>query len=278
MPEDNSRPVLDFDNPKAAGILLLLGAPLLRALAWWENIDFILSIREEKIAMTLQLFLDWGWLILMVTAIVWVLGVRKSQVDQTKVHWGMVTSIGILAFMAGALITVRAAGTTPMVFAQWGGDAPTKTCNAVIDTSRLVGRKDKERIILLCGVADPSRDPIEDDRIAVSQPFTITGQATTILAHYGAMERALSEAADAARNAGQIPGPNQSVGFILWHSVAVIPIEVNVTEIKRVSDVAKRGGKIVTEPQAGAWSNAMPILTSPIVPLPSAPTPKAKKS
>src|SRR6267378_6475949 len=162
MPENTSGPLLDFNNPKASGILLLLGAPLLRLLALLEGIDFILSIREEKIAMALQLFLDWGWLILTVVAIVWILSVRKSPVDPAKVHSGMVTSVGILAFMAGTLITVHAIGSTPMVLMSWGGDAIAKNCSATIDTSRLVGLKDKDKVVLLCGAFDPTRDAMED--------------------------------------------------------------------------------------------------------------------
>jgi len=269
MSEDTSGPRLDFNNPKAAGLLLLLGAPLLRILAWWEDIDFILSIREEKVAMTLQLFLDWGWLIFMVGAIVWILSVHRSPVDPAKVHWGMVTSVGILAFMAGTLITVHAVGSTPLVLTQWGGDAVAKNCNAVIDTSRLVGLKDKDRLILLCGVSDPTRDPIEDDRIAVSQPFTITGHDTAIVAPYGSIADALTQAMQ------QTPMLPNQVAFMLWHSVALVPKDVSIAEIKRVSDVAKRGGKIVTEPQAGAFSNPMPVFTSPVAP--SSPMPKAKK-
>ncbi len=272
MPENASGPRLDFNNPKAAGILLLLGAPLLRLLALLEGIDFILSIREEKIAMALQLFLDWDWLILMVAAIVWILSVPKSPVDSTKVHWGMVATVGILAFMAGTLITVHAVGLTPMVLLGWGGDAIEKTCSASIDTSRLVGRQDKDRIILICGAADPTHDAIEDERIAVSQPFTITGQATNIVAPYGAMADAVKQLENRASQMPKVP--NQNPGFMLWHAVALIPKDINVSEIKRASDVAKRGGKIVTEPQVGAWGSVQAII--PITPPPSATTEQKK--
>jgi hypothetical protein len=271
MPEEapitSSGPILNFNSPKAPPTILTLGALLWRGIAWWADVDFILSIREEKIAVTLQLLLDWGWLVLVIVGIVWALGANKTPKDTTSVHWGMVTAVGILAFMTGTLITIRAVGSTPMVLTGWGGDSNAKNCSAIIDTSRLVGLKDKDRIILLCGTVDALRDPIEDDRIAVSQPFTITGQSAGIVAPFGAMEAAVRELTKLASS--QIPAmPNP--GFMLWHAVAVIPKDVNVAEIKRVSDVAKRGGKIVTEPQAGAFSNPMPILSSPISSLPSA--------
>jgi len=70
-------PAIDFNSPKAAPAVLSIGAFLWRALAWWENVDFILSVREERVAVTLQLLLDWGWLVLIVVGIVWFLGAHK---------------------------------------------------------------------------------------------------------------------------------------------------------------------------------------------------------
>lgn len=279
LAQKSNLPLLNFNSPKAPPTILVLGSLVLRGIAWWEDIDFILSIREEKIAMTLQLFLDWGWLILAVVGIVLWLGAHRAPPDPTEVHWGMVASVGILAFIAGALITVHAIGSTPTVLNQWGGDPVAKTCNAIVDTSRLVGYKDRDRIILLCGVSDPTQDPIEDQRIAVSQPFTITGQATIIVAPYGAMESAVDQAAATAKATGQVPPPNQNLGFNLWHSVALVPRDLNVSEIKRVSDVAKRGGKILTEPQAGAHGSAQAIILIPAPAIaPQTSAPKKNKS
>jgi hypothetical protein len=67
--------------------------------------------------------------------------------------------------------------------------------------------------------------------------------------------------AGAVNKMPQLPGQ----GFMLWHSVALVPKEVNISEIKRASDVAKRGGKIVTEPQVGAYGNVqviVPVISS----------------
>ncbi len=263
MSDESTKPVIDFNSPKAPPLILAVGSLLWRALAWWQGVDFILSIREEKVAMTLQLLLDWGWLVLAIIGVIWFLGAYKIPSDTTRVHWGTVTCVGILAFMTGTLVTVRAIGASPLVLLSYGGDAVNKTCNAVVDTSRLVGLREKDHVILLCGVSDPKQDPIEDDRISVSGPFTITGQATAISASYGALSSAI---------AGMPQNPNQ--GFALWHAVAVIPNDVNTAEIKRVSDVAKRGGKVVTEPLAGAWANVMPVMA----PIPTSADPAKKTS
>jgi hypothetical protein len=53
-------PRINSDSPKAAPAVLSIGALLWRVLAWWENVDFILSVREDRVAMTLQLVLDYG--------------------------------------------------------------------------------------------------------------------------------------------------------------------------------------------------------------------------
>lgn len=219
-PQGSSHSIINFNNPKAPPTILAVGAALWKLLAALEGIDFVLSIREEKIAMTLQLLLDWGWLALIVVGIIWALGAHRAPADTTKVHWGMVTSVGILAFMTGALVTVRAVGAVPNILVGWGGDPIAKYCSGQVDTSRLIGRAAKDKVILLCGVSDPSRDPMDDDKIAVSQPFTITGQITSIVAPYGAMATAVN----------QLPQV-QGTGFILWHSVALIPTSVDVSEI-----------------------------------------------
>jgi hypothetical protein len=259
-----SEPILNFSSPKAPPTILTIGALAWRLLAWWEGVDFILSIREEKIAMTLQLLLDWGWLALIVVGVVWFLGANKRPADTTSVHWGMVTAVAILAFMTGALITVHAVGTMPNVLIGWGGDAIAQNCSANVDTTRLVGLKEKNKVILICGAFDASRDAMEDERIAVSRPFTITGQTVSIVTPYGAMAEAVN---DLSKQAGPTTIPNQAPAFMLWHTIAVIPTEVNISEIKHVSDIIKRGGRIVTQPQVGAFGSVQVILpTAPTTP------------
>jgi hypothetical protein len=248
-------PTINFDSPKAAPVVLSIGALLWRILAWWENIDFILSVREERVAVALQLILDWGWLFLIIAGVVWFLGANRAPVDTSKVHWGMVTAVGILSFMTGSLISVYATGSLPNILMSWGGDPAAKTCSSIIDTSRLVGVEDKYHVILICGMADPTTDPLEDTRIAVSKPFTVNGQAISVVAPYGALMNA----------AGSV-GQNQA--FALWHSVVLLPKDIDTSEIKRVSDVGKRGGRIIVQPPAGGFSNGMPGL-GPQIPAPS---------
>jgi len=122
-----------------------------------------------------------------------------------------------------------------------------------------VGLKDKYRVIAMCGMADATTDPMEDARIAVSKTFTINGQTIGITAPYGH----LREASDT------IPS---SQTFNLWHTVALLPKDVDASEIKRVSDIEKRGGRMVVQPAAGAFAN--PALGTGPLP-PAATTPPA---
>jgi hypothetical protein len=199
---------------------------------------------------------------LILVGIVWFLGAYKTPQDTSKVHWGMVVAVAILAFMTGSLVAVYATGSLPTVFTGWGGDATSKTCNANFDTSRLVAMKDKYHVILICGMADPTTDPQEDTRISISKPFTITGQPLGIVTPFGA----LTSATDT------IP-PSQFVG--LWHSAALIPKDIEVSELKRVSDIEKRGGRMIVYPAAGAFSNGMQGTGSAPAPTPAAVQPSA---
>jgi hypothetical protein len=263
--EETSRFRLNFNSPKAAPAVLTIGTALWRLLAFLQNIDFVLSVKEEKIAMSLQLLLDYGWIVLIIAGIVWFLGANTIPVDTSKVHWGMVFSASLIAFMCGALIAVYATGSLPMVLNGWGADSGSRVCSVTIDTSRLVGLKDKYRVIGICGMIDASTDPQDDDRIAVSKPFNITGQPLAINVPYG----------DLLLTATNATPSNFTVG--LWHTVALIPKDVNVSEIKHVSDVEKRNGRVIAYPPAGGFGN--PVMGTRVVPASSpAPSSSADKA
>src|SRR6266478_1617589 len=224
---------INLDNPKAAPTILAIGAAVWKLIAVIANVDFVLSVREERLAMMFQFLLDYGWIILIVVGIVWALQAHRNP-DRERVHWGMAVSIGVLSFMSGVLIAVYATGSLPNIMQQWTGDWASQTCNAVIDTSRLVGFKGGYRVVLICGASDPKIDPQEDNRIAVSTPFHITGSPV-----------------------------GQQTGFTLWHAVALLPKESDPASVKRVSDVYRQGGRMVTDPAAGGFGNPVVIATSP---------------
>ncbi len=245
---------INLDNPKAAPTILAIGAAVWKLIAVIANVDFVLSVREERLAMMFQFLLDYGWIILIVVGIVWALQAHRNP-DRERVHWGMAVSIGVLSFMSGVLIAVYATGSLPNIMQQWTGDWASQTCNAVIDTSRLVGFKGGYRVVLICGASDPKIDPQEDNRIAVSTPFHITGSPVAIVAPLGSLTQIAKD----------LPPPpvGQQTGFMLWHAVALLPKESDPASVKRVSDVYRQGGRMVTDPAAGGFGNPVVIATSP---------------
>jgi hypothetical protein len=247
---------INFDSPKAAPAVLTVGAAIWKGIAELANVDFILSVREERLAMMFQFILDYGWLLLVVVGLIWILQAHRSP-DRERIHWGMVASVGILAFMTGILVSVYATGSLPNIMQQWSGDPMGQTCNAQVDTSRLIGFKNGYRLVLICGASDPKVDPQEDDRIAVSAAFHITGQPVAVLAPFGNLAEFIKQS--------PAPPPGQQTGFVLWHAVALIPKESDPASIKRVSDVYRQGGRIVTDPAAGGFGNPMVAKSTPLV-------------
>src|SRR5712691_10327310 len=144
---------------KSPALVLGLGALLWRLASWGSNIDFILSLREERVAVFFQFLLNWGWMILPILALLW--GLVKR--DTRTTYGGMTLSVGIVAFMFGALIVTYATQTPPQVVGGWGVD--TNGCTEMVDTSRLTGFASGYRFATVCGVVDPSIDKIDDGRI-----------------------------------------------------------------------------------------------------------------
>ena len=220
-----------------------------------------------------QFILDYGWIILIIVGVVWALQAHRSP-EKERIHWGMVFSVGILSFMGGILVSVYATGSLPNIMQQWAGDWPSQSCNALVDTSRLIGFKKNYRAVLICGASDPKVDPQEDARIAISAPFHITGTPVSIVAPMGNLAQIAKDVVATVPS----PAPGQQAAFMLWHAVALIPKDSDPAAIKRVSDVERQGGRMVTDPAAGGFGNAVAIVTPPPPPaLPAKTTPPPKK-
>jgi hypothetical protein len=248
-------------SPKTAAVFLAVGSALWRAIAAWSNVDFILSVREERIAMILEFLLDWGWLIIIIVAVLWAVLAPRTSADKTKVNFGMAIAASVIFFMTGVLATNRDSSIGLSVLPGWGGDLTD--CWGTVDTSRLVGFKNRYRIVLLCGITNSRVDPFEDDQIAISEPFTITGQQTTIETSNGNLQKEVDKI---------LPGTGSS----LWHGIALLPSSVQISELKRPSDLERRGGIFVTDPKVGGFPQ---VIFRPAPPPPTplcAPEPKKK--
>jgi hypothetical protein len=123
-----------------------------------------------------------------------------------------------------------------------------------VNESKLIGFAKKYRIVLLCGIGNPRVDPFEDTLITLSSAFRITGATDqTIDAPIGK----ISEAID------KMP---LGIGTGMWHGLALLPISVDVSEIKKASDIEKRGGILITDPKVGGYQQGV---GKPIIPPPN---------
>jgi hypothetical protein len=125
MGPEKSTTTLEKIEPKTPAGVLVLGSIAWRLLSWVSNIDFILSMREEKIAMLFQILLSWGWIVIIALGILWAIVSR----DTRRTYGGMSLSVGVLAFMFGALIATYATQSVPQLLTAWGSDS-----NPIIDS------------------------------------------------------------------------------------------------------------------------------------------------
>lgn len=244
-----------------APLTLLIGDVLSKILSYAEHLDFLLSIRDAKFATMFAVFTDYAWWIIALCAGVWAIYEWKMHKEDSTANafsGALVFSSAFVAFLLGVIITVKATGSLPEVVQMYSTDGTNGTCSASIDTSRLEGFKDDYRVILICGVADPNIDPQEDDRISVSSTFHITGSVIGITSKFGKMS-------DVWKN--MHPAVGQAIVALVWHSVALIPKDSDPSTIKRVSDVARQGGRFITQP-ADAYGSPLTIPNlTPLVPL-----------
>jgi uncharacterized membrane protein YhdT len=228
--------LLQTPDEKASAILAA-GAAAWKYLSYWEHIDFLLSIREEKFSVMFDFMQNAGWAILLVIGIAWyvISYVSGSTSIQTGAStWRLIASCSLVAFLFGVIMTIRASGTVPNIIAGWGGDI--NTCNALLDTSRLSSFREDYKLGLICGIQDPTIDMLEDKRIITSNLFTISPGGVSIVATN-------------VRQPDQMRQLPQGATVSLWHAPVLIPNGISMDKIQTLGDEQKLGGKIV----AGAY-------------------------
>jgi hypothetical protein len=118
----------------------------------------------------------------------------------------------------------------PAFVVGWGG--AMDGCGAAIDTSGFVRVAEKYRLLLICRIIDPSIDQMEDEKIAVSKPFGITGGIVQILIAYSP-SAPIREVA--------------KLGTTTNIQVALLPKDQDGSRIKRLSDILREGGQILVQ-------------------------------
>jgi hypothetical protein len=220
----------DISGPGLAPAILTLGSVFWRIVSWWKDVTFLMSMHDESLTTLFNFLQSYGWWILALVGLVWFVQVRgKPQSDSLKPGWGLVLVIGVLAFMTGMLLAIRASGSVPNVISGWG-PAPGG-CTAAVQMNKLTTFRDTYKVALVCGIIDRARDMMEDDRVTISSLFTIVPGAIQIQAQHKADLVAFFSA------------PNQQ----MWFEAILLPEGTDIARITRLSDVKKYKGKILHE-------------------------------
>jgi hypothetical protein len=208
-------------------ILLTIGNFVWKGFALWGNIDFILSLGEDKVTVILEAILNWGWAVLAgVGAVLWFARRKLPKSNRTE-QWAMLAVVAALAFMFGTLVAAHQASSVTDLLKGWG--ITPSGCGGVVDTARLAGFTKKYKFALACGMDDATIDRLEDARIAISSPFNIGGGDVTV-------------EADFPQSVLQLLKPGETR---IWHALLIVPKTEDISRIKRLSDVVKDGGKVI---------------------------------
>jgi hypothetical protein len=220
------------DPDVVASSLLAFGSPLWKVISNISNVDFLLSINEQKFALLFEFLESTGWFLIMLVGLGW-FGLKYIRSDwrvqEGSPTWGLATAIGLMAFLFGVLVTVRATGSVPNIVAQWS--IQDGNCSTVVDTTKLVSFRKDYKLAMVCGVIDPLKDRQEDESIGVSAPFTIVPGGIPIIAPpRPAMAAVLQNNVQ----------PHQ-----IWFDPIILPNGISVDKIAKLSDVPRLGGKIL---------------------------------
>jgi len=204
-----------------------------------SSVDFLLSIREEKFAVMFDFFQNTGWIIGLVVSAAWFVIRWFSRTAKPLPDWSLLGCCSILTFFFGALLAVRSSGTFPQVIMGYGTQPPN--CGAQLDTSRLKSFRDDYKVALVCGFNTTIRDQLDDDIIAVSSVFHITGGGLNIIMPYSEKMRTEFENARNEAVANHQPQINVSV----WHFAILLSNNVEPKQVTKLDDVYSLKGKIL---------------------------------
>jgi hypothetical protein len=101
----------------------------------------------------------------------------------------------------------------------------------IVDTSQIADRSDKYDVVLACGIIDPTVDQLEDKRIILSSPFNIAAGPQAISAPSTDEFTKFATTLD-----------NGPISF--WQRVFIVPKDLDLTKVHRLSDVPKLGGRL----------------------------------
>ena len=222
-------------DPEAlASVVLGAGALLWRALSAWANVDFLLSIREEKFAIMFAFFKLTAWWIVGIGSLIWLISrffKKRSLVEREYPGWPLLISSCIVEFLFGALLAVKSTGSVPKVLMRWTvGDV--NRCSSTVDTNRLMTFATNYKLAVVCLAPNQTVDILENDDITVSNLYTIIQGGIDVVPQTDPrLKVALSKN-----------------GNTIDYFAVIVPSGITKEKITKLQDVISLGGKILTEP------------------------------
>jgi hypothetical protein len=119
-------------------------------------------------------------------------------------------------------------------------------CQQIAHGSQLMKYADKYKVGFVCGIIDPTVDKFDDNRIAVSQAFSIHPGDIRMAVHYsplmiGAVGGVLLTKIPGSVQNGALP-PVKT-----WSEEVLFPKNAKPSDIHQLSDIPKQGGIILSQ-------------------------------
>lgn len=190
----------------------------------------------------------------------WLLYLRlepKQMNTQSRIPNMIALAVLFLATVTmGYDIYLRLSGSTLQspAFTGWGG-GEDGTCTVVVDGAQLKQWQEKARLIMACGLPNPSLDRMRDDHIAVSKPFTIIPETINISTPLNPLIVAEVRQRN-AEHLGAVRGQPVKISFEVWFEIAVIPYACDISTIKTLYDIERCDGKLLGSRSGAEFINA----------------------
>jgi hypothetical protein len=144
----------------------------------------------------------------------------------------------------------------PPVMVGWGSTDP-RVCTGMVNGAALTPKFERYNLILVCGIDDGTVDKFEDTRISVSNPYNIRAELLNIvIAVSPQMGEGISKITGHPWPPSNIPIPapspkkgNLSIVALPipeWYETAVIPKGTNLGDIRKLSDISRVGGFVLS--------------------------------
>jgi hypothetical protein len=176
----------------------------------------------------------------------------KVPISMFRRYWPMAVMIVLMAICwIPYLLSRRPADQIALpskqkIILTWGAEAPN--CILSLNGAALMEFAGESNVVMACGITDDRVDKFEDENITLSSPFTIHSAVIDISAPYSARMAATADRLyqEATRNLPAPPKINVRLQIRIWNEVVIVPKGTNMSDIRKLSDVARHRGRVLS--------------------------------